>query len=340
MLSTIDFSRMVDAPQDSAVPEGATITNAYRRGEGLQYRKDHSFLHDQVRLADEAFLLASECSQQPTDQHHQVINGSDWIHIQLLLSGSARETISDTDVVDAPTNSCIIMRYPRGSLIHRTVDAATRWQFACLLLTPRALRRLLDASPQALPECATWMATDSPSELRTRHLRLSSAMIVLVREILSCSICGCARRAYMRAKSIEILATILHTCERPATSEVRRPSVNLSKADLESLAHARSILDRNLEGSAVLTLSSLAKRVGVNRTKLALGFREVYGLPVRAYWRDARLEWARQLLQENSTRVTDVAYRVGYAEISSFTRAFVRRFGVPPGTCRSGARGK
>jgi len=79
-----------------------------------------------------------------------------------------------------------------------------------------------------------------------------------------------------------------------------------------------------------LTLAALARRVGLNRTKLALGFKEIYGTSVQAYWRDARLSRARELLQNAGARVTDIALTLGYSELSSFTRAFSRRYGVLP----------
>jgi AraC family transcriptional regulator, transcriptional activator of the genes for pyochelin and ferripyochelin receptors len=77
--------------------------------------------------------------------------------------------------------------------------------------------------------------------------------------------------------------------------------------------------------------------VGLNRTKLTVGFKAVFGAPVNAYWRDKRLSAARDLLRAQDLPVSTVALRVGYAELSSFTRAFTAKFGFPPKALRSRA---
>ena len=43
---------------------------------------------------------------------------------------------------------------------------------------------------------------------------------------------------------------------------------------------------------------------------------------------------ARKLLEESKYNVAEVAYLVGYANPSHFSRAFSRYFGVPPKECR------
>ena len=41
------------------------------------------------------------------------------------------------------------------------------------------------------------------------------------------------------------------------------------------------------------------------------------------------------MLRSQGLSVNEVALRVGYSEISSFTRAFTRKFGVLPRDCKS-----
>jgi AraC-like DNA-binding protein len=172
---------------------------------------------------------------------------------------------------------------------------------------------------------------DDQLELRTAMLPLHSAMVLMVNDILSCSFRGGNRRAYMRAKSLELLSTVIHALG-DSHAGARRSVVKLSTTDLDKISLSRSIMASELEHK--LTLAQLARRVGLNRTKLALGFKEVYGTSVQAFWRDAKLSRARELLRAGETRVTEVALRMGYSELSSFTRAFGRKFGVLPRACR------
>ena len=48
----------------------------------------------------------------------------------------------------------------------------------------------------------------------------------------------------------------------------------------------------------------------------------------------ARLDRARRLLADPSVTLTDVAYRVGFADLATFSRAFRRWTGKPPGQWR------
>jgi AraC-like DNA-binding protein len=132
----------------------------------------------------------------------------------------------------------------------------------------------------------------------------------------------------MRAKSLELLSTVLDALDDSKPEW----QVKLSSADFRKISRARQIMTTELE--ATLTLAELAHRVGLNRTKLALGFKGVYGTSVQAYWRDAKLDRARELLRAGDLPVTEVALSLGYSELSSFTRAFTRRFGVLPRDCR------
>jgi len=54
----------------------------------------------------------------------------------------------------------------------------------------------------------------------------------------------------------------------------------------------------------------------------------------------SRLRRAARLLAEDSRSVTDVAYDVGFADLSNFVRTFRRAAGVAPAAFRRTARGK
>lgn len=336
-MQAIDLSRLLsDSGVKSILPAGTRrIDGLYHAEDGTQFRSQdahNDLIQETVRLSDSAMLFASDFSPEGERIHHQAIRESDWIHIQFRLSGGGRESISLGGDAETPEMSCVISRYPKDSTITRVSTRTERWKVACLLVTPKGLTELLDISARGLPDCAAWLAQDDELEFRTGVVPLQSAMAVAVNDILSCQFRGEVRRAYMRAKSLELLSTSIHTLVREG-AKTTRPTVKLSAADFDCLAQALAIMNRDLEAS--LTLADLARRVGLNRTKLALGFKEVYGVSVQAYWRDAKLNRAREILRDGRTRVTEVALSLGYSELSSFTRAFSRKFGILPRDCKS-----
>jgi AraC-like DNA-binding protein/quercetin dioxygenase-like cupin family protein len=82
------------------------------------------------------------------------------------------------------------------------------------------------------------------------------------------------------------------------------------------------------------TATDLAAFVGVRPEQLARSFRARFGEGIGAYARNLRLDWAAELLARSDLALARVACEAGFADQSHFTRAFARRFGVPPGRYR------
>lgn len=97
------------------------------------------------------------------------------------------------------------------------------------------------------------------------------------------------------------VTTLVHALDQ-TDEQPKDNAVRLSPADLTKLALVRSIMAEHLENP--LSLAQLARRVGLNRTELAVGFKSTYGDSVQAYWRDARLVRA-----ENSPGMRGICQR-------------------------------
>ncbi|WP_256760391.1 AraC family transcriptional regulator [Cohnella sp. WQ 127256] len=89
--------------------------------------------------------------------------------------------------------------------------------------------------------------------------------------------------------------------------------------------------------SEKITVADLSKYVGLHRTYLSKIFTKEVGMPPSDYLIKTRLDQGKQLLQDSSLSVTEIASSVGYPDIYSFTRAFTRRFGCSPNTFRKQA---
>lgn len=305
----------------------------YARGDGVRFRssendeREPKFFHEAVRISDGAYLLLTELSPTDDKSQVQVVDGDDWLHIQFRFHGAGYEHIGERHIVETPERSCIVSRYPDGSVINREIQCADMWKYACLYLCPSAFASLLDIDETALSETSSWMAKRCLGEFRYHTLPLSPMMMAPLSDIFACDFRGAARRAFMRAKSLEILSTLIHTLDNVGMSR-SGDELRLSPSDFSKLAAARAFMMDDLEKP--LSLASLARRVGLNRTKLAQGFKATYGDSVHAYWRDLRLTHARELLKSGEVSVTEAAFSVGYSDISAFTRAFNNKFGLRP----------
>ena len=88
-----------------------------------------------------------------------------------------------------------------------------------------------------------------------------------------------------------------------------------------------------------LDVHRLARRMGVSARYVQMLFAEL-GTTPRAFIQNRRLELAARRLEREGTdvTVTDVAYDVGFNDLSSFCRAFRRRFEMSPRNYRAGGR--
>jgi len=88
-----------------------------------------------------------------------------------------------------------------------------------------------------------------------------------------------------------------------------------------------------------LDVHRLAKGMGVSARYVQMLFAEM-GTTPRAFIQNRRLELAARRLEREGTEVTvtDVAYDVGFNDLSSFCRAFRRRFDMSPRNYRAGGR--
>jgi AraC-like DNA-binding protein len=82
------------------------------------------------------------------------------------------------------------------------------------------------------------------------------------------------------------------------------------------------------------TVFTLARRVGLSRTRLAERFRHFLGESPMAYLAQWRLKLAAEMLQSSETSVAQVATAVGYGSEAAFNRAFKRAFDAPPAQFR------
>jgi len=80
-----------------------------------------------------------------------------------------------------------------------------------------------------------------------------------------------------------------------------------------------------------LTVDVLAAHVCMSSSSFSRAFRETTGCGPYQYVKEARLNRARQLLDDGRCTVADAARQVGYVSVSNFIKAFRRRFGATPG---------
>lgn len=116
------------------------------------------------------------------------------------------------------------------------------------------------------------------------------------------------------------------------TGRARGPGPAPSPADRgRAVAAARWLVDHAAEP---LTLGDAAAHVGLSAFHFLRVFRGVFGVTPHQYLVQARVERAAARLLDSEVPVTELAFEVGFGDLSNFVRTFHRLIGVPPGRFR------
>jgi AraC-like DNA-binding protein len=142
---------------------------------------------------------------------------------------------------------------------------------------------------------------------------------------------GAAKRMYLQAKVLELLAMHLDWLDGNQNKLSNGP---LKSTTVDCIYHAREILLANLECPP--SVLELAQQVGVSDRTLQRGFRELFGKTVFGYLTEQRMELAEQWLRQGNCTIAEIATRAGYSNPGHFTAAFKRKFGITPRECLLG----
>jgi len=68
----------------------------------------------------------------------------------------------------------------------------------------------------------------------------------------------------------------------------------------------------------------------MSSTKLKKRFKEVYGMKLYEFYNYNRLSRARHWIELGEATVKEAAFRSGYSNLSNFSKAFKKEFGISP----------
>lgn len=164
-----------------------------------------------------------------------------------------------------------------------------------------------------------------------RNVLLSRAASLVAAQILDCQFQDGFRRAFLTAKSLELVCNILFTLSHEHVEEAV-DGVLFCERDYAKLQRAIELMKQDLETPP--NVDELAEAVGLTRQKLQAGFRSVCGDTVARIRDKWRMEHALKLVRTSSVPMIDIALCTGYEHAGSFSRAFKAAFGISPAEMR------
>lgn len=155
---------------------------------------------------------------------------------------------------------------------------------------------------------------------------MTPAMQMALGQVLNCSCQGVARSLFLEGKVLELVALQLE--QSILAPRDRAQMHHLSPSDIDRLHGAKDLMIRNMQHP--LSLSALARQVGLNEFKLKQGFRQIFGNTVFGFLRQTRMAYARQLLEDGHMNIKEISWAVGYTDPGRFSDAFKKQYGLRP----------
>ena len=135
----------------------------------------------------------------------------------------------------------------------------------------------------------------------------------------------------MNAKSRVITET-----NGPSTNKKGKSTTNrITEADHKWLEQIEKRLKEEISNSKfnveTLNVETLSEEMGISRSKLQRRIKKITGLTPVQYFRDIKLQAARELLESQQVQtINEVAYAVGFDTPAYFSKVFTKHFGKKP----------
>ena len=123
-----------------------------------------------------------------------------------------------------------------------------------------------------------------------------------------------------------------------AISDRARKPAEVKLRDRRRAVEAASWIEAN--SHRAIDLDAVADQAGISPFHFLRLFSRVLGVTPHQYLVRSRLREAARLLTEEDIAITDIAYDLGFADLSNFVRTFHRAAGVAPTAFREAAKGK
>ncbi len=146
-------------------------------------------------------------------------------------------------------------------------------------------------------------------------------------ELIRCKLTGIHRKIVLESTVLFLIHKMLPA--QPALQlDCEGCAVLNNPLEAEKIQRAKKYILDNL--SNTLTIPIIASSVGTNQCYLKKGFKEVFDQTIYKFIQENRMVKAQHLLQYTNATITEVAFAVGYASLSSFSQAYKHYFGVAP----------
>jgi AraC-like DNA-binding protein len=113
------------------------------------------------------------------------------------------------------------------------------------------------------------------------------------------------------------------------TQVLNLPESGFNSVDQEFLNKAVQIVNANMENEE-FSVERFREEMTMGRTQLQKKLNSLVGQPPSVFIRTIRLNRAAELIKANKANISEIAFEVGFNNLSYFSKCFQEQFGVLP----------
>lgn len=261
------------------------------------------------------------------------VSGDHMAKARILLSGAIQYVSSGITVTGT---GAFLEAYPPDSASDYVIHAGNVTRLVIINAPPSVLTKRLGLDPKDVPLPLRRVFQDGAVEATGGIAALGPDILRSASDIFHAGKTFGPKlyRPFLEAKGLELMCSIIQDLGRRRDREEMGQGFSLR--EMRRVDEARMILIDSFNSPP--SIPELARKVGLNRTKLKAVFKAAYGTTIYNFVLTQRMDRATELLAGSDLSIAEVAFEVGYDYPASFTHAFVRYFGHSPRSYRAASK--
>lgn len=290
-------------------PKGDILFHEHSISEDLSILQGNYQLHDDVAISGSGESSLLEMHFNLSDQKIGYIHPSSVKDFAAPMSGNIT-------FLSAEDNRAKIDF--KKDIVYNTFD----------IHLPLEVLSKYEGESKAMDQFLNSIQKNNSTALSPGEIKIGAKIFGVIQDIKNCFYKGLTRKIYMESKVYELIALSYHSLDQ------EKETVKLAGNDVDKIKFAAQLIRENIDSP--FTIVELARKVGVNQTKLKEGFKSIFGDTVFGYLQEIRMNKARRYLTDTSLSIQEISHLSGYQNVSNFSIAFKRIFGYSPTKLRTG----
>lgn len=245
------------------------------------------------------------------------------LYTSFVLKNGIRKKISNLGKIHLRKDHHLIT-YNSNAHLAGIIDQNSQFQILDIFYS----RALLAPLVACFPELKPVIATEKNVIVGKRTYWTPLHVREIYTQLLDSDFDAATRQLYFDLKVREILLHLLQNSLGLACKEQI-----FTPYEVARIHEAKAILENSIDKKPP-TIRELSRMVALNEFKLKQGFRKYFNSGIFSWVISLKMHRAKQLLEETTKPIKEIAALTGYPRTTNFITAFRKHHGVTPGAIR------